>query len=149
MKMATISLQHLLTCSIKRSIRHLSLVLLTSPAIHKRVETLIANATQTTAPLIFTQISSAWTCIRSRIPCSIFSLWTDSQCLPARYCQLATVLSSNPKACTMAWIGHPYASNVMTTTINSVGLRNPAKTVPVFSLNVLPHVLHLYLGRLL
>jgi hypothetical protein len=141
--MAVIALQHLLTCSIKRSIRSLSLFLLTPPAIHKRVGTMIAKATQTTAPLILIQISSACTCISSRIPRSIFSLWTDSQCLPARYCQFATVLSSNLNACTIACVGHPYASNRMTITKSSSGFRIPSKAVPALALNVFPHVLHL------
>src|SRR5256885_478027 len=43
---------HRRTCCIKLSVRLLSLFLLTSTAIHKRVGTIIANATQRTASLI-------------------------------------------------------------------------------------------------
>src|SRR5436853_755136 len=85
--------------------------------------------------------------MRLRSPCSIFSLWTDSQCLPARCCQLATVLSSNPNACTIAWVGRPYASKRITVTKSSSGFRIPSNAVPFLVLNVLLHVLHLPRGR--
>jgi hypothetical protein len=73
-------------------------------------------------PCIFTRISSAWTCPKSR-GCSKCSC-TCWQCLPDRLCQLRTVRSSRPNAATMVCTGQPYASKVTTVTTLSLSVRN-------------------------
>jgi hypothetical protein len=57
---------------------------------------------------------------------------------PARSRQSAIVRSSKPYALTIAWIGHPYASNVTTITTRVGSIRKPANIVPVRSLKVFP-----------
>src|SRR5437764_296677 len=56
---------HLRTCCISRSASWVSRVGLTTPASHKRVETITANPIHTIILRPLTRISSACTCIRS------------------------------------------------------------------------------------
>ena len=93
------------TRSIRRRINIMSRCLLTSPASHRRVLTIIARAIQTTPPCFLTRISSACTCPRARGRSTTCS-WTAWPCMPARCNQAATVRSSTPNATTMACRGH-------------------------------------------
>jgi len=112
-------------CNKTVSVKLLSLVLLTNPATHKRVGTMIANPIQITIPLAFTRISSICACFEYKLPCSILSLCIFSQCNPACICQSATVLSSNLYVYTIACVGQPCDKSEIAVTKRSSGLRIP------------------------
>jgi len=115
---------HRRTCRSSWSARLRSRECWTTPAIHKRVETVMANPIQATI-LHRLEHASGPVVLVQRSPDA-----TVRQCAPTRSHQSATVRSSCPSAWTITWTGQPEVKSVTTITLRSTGLRKPSNIVP-------------------